>query len=287
MTWIQPRHSLDLAREPQIHRTLTGFGLLLREETGEVKRWLTVLQVGFQEKQTLRRRYECGKFTGESSKGQGLWESERSSTGQREMVNGHAAGTTWHWYGLSESAPIRPTSRELSPWLWLVIVCRLPRTGAWSWARCLSSIKCNSQRGSEPSGQPPTLPKLREEGWVWVWVEQHSVHKSWASGLSEWLWGHRYLQLKWGNEEEQMDSGRTDFILNWWHLNTWEDVPRDPERHQSGNDGNENHSWWTPGKREYRSTETARIELEELPERKGNRRRKGTHGRRNEDQLKR
>lgn len=180
----------------------------------------------------------------------------RSSTGQREMVNGHAAGTTWHWYGLSESAPIRPTRRELSPWLGLVIVCRLPRTGAWSWSRCLSSIKCNSQRKSEPSGQSPTLPKLREEGWVWVWVEQHSGHKSWASGPSEWLWGHSCLQLKWGNKEEQMESGRTDFILNWWHLNTWEDVPRDPERHQSGNDGNENHSWWTPGKRECRSTET-------------------------------
>lgn len=55
-----------------------------------------------------------------------------------------------------------------------------------------------------------------------------------------------------GNEAVRRSHGvgRTDSVLNWWFLSTGEDVPRGPERHQSGNNRDRNRSCGAPAKRE-------------------------------------
>ena len=96
--------------------------------------------------------------------GQNRWESERRNTGQREKLNCHAAGPMGSRDGPSESAQIMARRPELdtltltSHWMQAAL-----RKKARSWARCLSSIKHNSQRGTEPRRQSPILPQLGKE----------------------------------------------------------------------------------------------------------------------------
>jgi len=244
--------TLDLIWEPQIHRPLwqaldchwKGKRLGKSKVTDRVEGWIAG-------EADSEKEICVQSFPGECSQGHNLGKRSSASRGRSQ-----AAMQLFPWELMRPFKVGSNYGKEARAWHLTLTshwVQAAARKRAQSRASCLSSIKCNSQWGMSPDISQPwsrSWGRSAESG-----VAGAAQHDQQLSVLPRWAavrtWMSASEMREWGGADRVGED--MDLLLNQWYLNTWKDViPRGPERCQSKNHWNRNHSWWVPAKKEVR-----------------------------------